>query len=213
MTHSEKHNPGIVSYSSLSYDTRQRFASYWHQIAEIMSLLPERVLEIGVGSGFVSTYLRNQNLPLTTLDTSCDLKPQIVGDVTQIPCADSSFDVVSCCEVLEHLPYELFPTALSEIHRVSRRYAIVSLPDAGRVYRLALQVPMVPDKSLLYRFARFFKRSIDPDGLHCWEIGRKGYPLRMVVHDLQSAGFSIEKAYNVFENPLHRFFVLRRVVN
>jgi len=36
------------------YDTKQRFASYWHQINEMLELAPDNTLEIGIGNSFVS---------------------------------------------------------------------------------------------------------------------------------------------------------------
>jgi len=29
-------------------------------------------------------------------------------------------------------------------------------------------------------------------------------------HEIQKAGFKIEKTYRIFENPYHRFFILRK---
>ena len=40
-------------YFNKSYDTKERFISYWRQINEIIKLGPNRVLEIGIGNGFV----------------------------------------------------------------------------------------------------------------------------------------------------------------
>ena len=47
-------------YFDKSYDTKERFISYWHQVNEIVRLEPDSVLEIGIGSGFVSKYLKEK---------------------------------------------------------------------------------------------------------------------------------------------------------
>ena len=44
-------------YFNESYNSKERFISYWHQINEIIKLKPKKVLEIGIGNGFVSKYL------------------------------------------------------------------------------------------------------------------------------------------------------------
>jgi len=48
------------------------------------------------------------------------------------------------------------------------------------------------------------------DGEHYWEIGKAEYPLSKIINEIQKAGFKIEKTYRVFENPYHRFFILRK---
>jgi len=40
--------------------------------------------------------------------------------------------------------------------------------------------------------------------------GRIDYPLSKIFNDIQIAGFKIEKTYRVFENPYHRFFILKK---
>ncbi|MCK5766962.1 MAG: hypothetical protein KAH35_01115 [Candidatus Atribacteria bacterium] len=45
-------------YFDKSYDTKERFISYWHQVNEIVRLEPDSLLEIGIGSGFASKYLK-----------------------------------------------------------------------------------------------------------------------------------------------------------
>lgn len=49
-----------------------------------------------------------------------------VGSAEEIPLDDNSFDFVTCTEVLEHCnnPYK----ALSEIHRVSKKFVLLSVP-------------------------------------------------------------------------------------
>lgn len=87
-------------YTDDRYDTLGRFVSYWHQINEIRQAQPENVLEIGMGNGFVSSYLRARGLDVVTLDVNPALGADVLGSITAIPFADGSFDVVSACEVL-----------------------------------------------------------------------------------------------------------------
>ncbi|MBU4268220.1 MAG: class I SAM-dependent methyltransferase [Acidobacteria bacterium] len=51
-----------------------------------------------------------------------------VGDIRHLPYRDGEFDTVLLMEVLEHVPDA--EAALREIHRVSRKNLILSVPDA-----------------------------------------------------------------------------------
>jgi len=197
-------------YFNKSYDTKERFISYWHQINEIIKLNPKTVLEIGVGNGFVSKYLKERKVNVLTLDIDKRLNPDVVGSVLNMPFSDELFDVVACYEVLEHLPFENFSEALSEIFRVSKSYAILSLPDASRVYRVYLQIPKIGIFKRLIPLPRLKNPIHKFDGEHYWEIGKAGYPLSKIIKEIQTAGFRVEKTYRVFENPYHRFFILKR---
>jgi len=195
-------------YFNSSYDSKGRFCCYWHQIHEVISLNPIRVLEVGIGSGFVSKYLKERKLNVITLDR---LNPDIVGSIINMPFEDNSFDVVACYEVLEHLPYKNFYKALSEIFRVSNFYAILSLPDVERVYRFNIRVPKLGEIKKLIQLPRFKKPPHKFDGEHYWEIGKAGYPLSKIIDAIQKVGFNLESTYRVYENPYHRFFVLKKI--
>ncbi len=198
-------------YYETNYDTKARFCSYWHQIQELVSLEPDTVLEIGVGSGFVCNYLKQRGFKVTTLDINKQLNPDKVGSVLTIPFPEGSFEVVACYEVLEHLPFEDFSKALKEIHRVSRLHAVLSLPDRTRAYRLDVQIPKIGEFKMLVPFPRLKAPVHRFDGQHFWEIGKAGYPLRKVTNEIQRAGFEIKKTYRVFEMPYHRFFILDKL--
>lgn len=195
-------------YYGVDYDTKARFCSYWHQIQELVSLEPDTVLEIGVGTGFVCNYLKQRGFKVITLDIDERLNPDEVGSVLTIPFSEGSFEVVACYEVLEHLPFEDFAKALKEIHRVSRLHAVLSLPDCTRAYRLDVQIPKIGEFKMLVPFPRLKAPVHRLEGQHFWEIGKAGYPLRKVIDEIRRTGFEIKKTYRVFEMPYHRFFVL-----
>ncbi len=128
-------------YFGPSYNTKSRFVNYWHQINELIKLEPSSILEIGIGNGFVSNYLIRMGYDVITIDIDRGLKPKVVGSVVKLPFADNSFDAVACFEVLEHLPYEQFVISLGEIRRVSKNYALLSLPDSTEVMLIHIYIP------------------------------------------------------------------------
>ena len=197
-------------YFDKSYDSKERVISYWHQIKEIVDLKPENVLEIGIGNGFVSQYLKNRNINIVTLDIDERLKPDISGSILDIPFADESFDTIAAYEVLEHLPYDNVKKALSEIYRVSQKHAIISLPDCTLTYRLCMSIPKIGMINKLIHLPRFRVPQHVFDGEHYWEIGKAGYPLNRIIKNIQRAGVNVKRTYRLFENPYHRFFILEK---
>jgi len=197
-------------YFKKSYDTKARFISYWHQIDEIVQFNPTTILEIGIGNGFVSDYLKKRGYNIKTIDIDERLKPDYIGNVLNLPFDDSSFQVVSCCEVLEHIPYENFKTALSEIYRVTNNYAIISIPDVTRAYRLDIQIPKIGEITKLIVLPKRKKIIHKFDGEHYWEIGKKNYPLNKIINDINLSGFTVLKTYRIFEFTYHRFFILKK---
>ena len=201
---------GPDHYFDKSYDEKEYFISYWHQIYEVINLNPKKVLEIGIGNGFVSDYLKKRAVDVTTLDIDKRLNPDLVGNILNLPFKDSSFCVVVCYEVLEHLPYENFLKILSEIFRVSKSYVILSLPDTERAYRFIVHIPRIGEIKKLITLPKSRKPIHEFDGRHYWEIGKAGYPLARIINDIKEENFEVEKTYRVFEHPYHRFFILKK---
>ena len=204
---SGKQNP----YLNSSYDTKRRFCGYWHQIDEIISLKPENILEIGVGSGFVASYLKNKNHNVVSFDILEELNPDAVGSVVHLPFGNKSFSVVSCCEVLEHLPYSEFSQALCEIHRVSQKHVVLSLPDDSAIYKFDIQFSKLMMIKKLFSDP-FHKPNVHKfDGHHYWEIGKVNFPLEKILHKISMAQFKVINTYQVIERPFQRFFVLKTI--
>ncbi|MBI2410237.1 class I SAM-dependent methyltransferase [Candidatus Kaiserbacteria bacterium] len=113
---------------------------------EAKKLDPERILDAGCGEGFTLEKLRREGIGRTlegvdiseqALALGRKLHPRLFpkkGSVYELPYADKSFDLVICSEVLEHLEHP--EKALSELHRVSKRYCIITVPHEP-FFRLA----------------------------------------------------------------------------
>ena len=200
-----------IHYFDIPYDNKGRFNSYWHQINEIISLKPERILEVGIGNGFVSKYLRDKGANIITLDCQSRLKPDVAGSIAALPFESKSFNVVACYEVLEHLPYSNFSGALEEAYRVSDKNVILSIPDHTAVYRFYLEVPVI--KPIYKLVTRPFSKAIHHkfDGEHYWFIGKVNYPLKRIERDIKRTGFKIITTYRIWECHGQRFFVLQKM--
>ena len=91
------------------------------------------ILDVGCGTGEFLRWLP-QSYWKVGLDFSYDALIRvgtlaIQGSISALPFASSSFDLVTCFEVLEHLSYQTLPDAVQELGRVSRKYIIVSVPN------------------------------------------------------------------------------------
>lgn len=100
---------------------------------------PLTVLDAGCGEGFVYNHLATRlgdGVSFTGLDLSREALGEgrtrgsraalLRGSLMHIPFSGSSFDLVVCTEVLEHLSQPV--QILDELCRVSRRFVLLSVP-------------------------------------------------------------------------------------
>lgn len=210
MTFKSKVQVSSKNYFNASYDTKARWNSYWYQIHEVVKLKPRRLLEIGIGNKTVSDYLKKIGVNVTTCDLDKSLNPDIVADILNLPFKKDSFDVVLCAEILEHLPFKQVPSALKQIHKVTNKYAIITLPHFSltNLYLGFKIIPFIPKKQITIKVDFPFNHSFG--GEHYWEIGKKKYDLGRVKKTLIDSSFFIEKDYSPPENPRHHFFILKK---
>jgi SAM-dependent methyltransferase len=198
-------------YQKHAFDSL-RIESITEQLRQICYSGYTNILEIGVGAGFIRHCLKLfPQISHTTIDIAEDLSPDYVGSVTNMPFEDGQFDVVLCCEVLEHLPFRDFLPSLKEIRRVARHKVILSLPDATRHFGIAFCLA----RWGWYMFEwnperrKNAHRELDLGGEHYWEIGYKGTLAKDIIRNIKEAGFKIEKQYRLYKHAWHRFFILR----
>ncbi len=199
---------GTSHYEFSRYMEKPRWASLWHQIDEILKVQPKTVLEIGKGTGILGAVLKHYDIDYQSVDIDPELKPDHIASVTDLPFEDGSFDVVGCFQVLEHIPYECFSQAMTELLRVARNRAVISLPDAKVLWQYSFHVPKKGIVRLDIPRPRLTPQKHVFDGEHHWEINKDGYPLERIVVDMESSGVNVDKTYRVVDNPYHRFFVM-----
>jgi hypothetical protein len=205
-------NPQVekAHYQFVTYVTKERWNSFWHQISELVSLNPEVVLEIGPGPGLFKALACQFGIKVETLDIDPLLSPDIVASATAIPCKDAKYDVACAFQVLEHFLYKDSLVVFEQMARVSKRYVLISLPDAKTIYRIAFQLPIFGLKQIFIPKPQLIAKRHRFNGQHYWEIGTRGYSLRKVIKDFEKV-MKLVKTYRVPENSYHRFFLFEKI--
>lgn len=192
-------------YVSSIYCRPQRFASFSYQILEVLALEPERVLEVGPGNGVVTYLLRKAGIHVETLDFDPNLNTDHVASVLDLPLSSDSFDVVLCCQVLEHLPWEQFTTAMTELTRVAKKCVVLSLPHHSKSFHISWKLPKL--KSRIVNFDFESRERMKFDGEHYWEIGR-GFNSSMIIDAIEKTHWKVQRHFRAPENKYHHFFIV-----
>lgn len=201
----------VEHYFDLKYLAPPRMASFGYQVRLLCQNFPPKsdVLEIGAGPGLVTSLLRQLGMTVKTLDVDDRLNPTITASITEIPLADNVVDCFLCCQVLEHLAWDVVPAALAELRRVSGG-GVLSVPSNRPTYVLIRHNHRSRSG---HRRIELGSRSGKPvkgtrDG-HYWELDSNVTTpsFRKLLVD---AGFTIEQELRPFENLYHHFFVVHK---
>ena len=194
-------------YDFTKYVSVGRWCSYYHQICETIRLKPQNVLIIGIGDNIVGKVLSMQGIDVYTYDFDKELKPDFVGNVTDVDnmLQGKKFDVVLVCQMLEHLPYNQFEDTLKKL-RLIGTYVIMSLPHTRVNLTLSVKLHHCGTKSLNFGLHQFWKK-LKFHGEHYWEIGKGKHTKRKIKRSIEKY-FSIKKKFLAVENHDHIFYVL-----
>lgn len=197
-------------YFNIKYLHRNRWISYWYQFKEAVSLDSKVVLEVGPGNGIVANLLKNNGIDVKTIDLDRGNNPDYAEDISSnLSISENCFDTVLCCEVLEHLPYSKFSSALKNMWKISRKNVIITLPYTSKgTIKIRIHIPLT-SVSYLKLFTPFPHKHII-EGEHYWEIGKEGYPLSKILGDIEKIGFKIKNHYPIYENPYHYMIICEK---
>jgi hypothetical protein len=207
---------GNVQVSTAHYDLAKyldlgRWNSYWHQIEETLAFRPESVLIVGKGDNVVGTILAQQGVKVTTFDFDESLQPDIIGNIIDIKniLQGKKFDVLLCCQVLEHLPYAHFENILQQFTTIADK-VVISLPYSIYNYvEIEMKLPIIKRVRLRSCVPRFFKKC-EYNGQHYWEIGFSGYSRRKIRKSIEKF-FVVTKQFPARHNGYHLFFILQQL--
>jgi SAM-dependent methyltransferase len=117
----------------------------------LASLIPgdcNSMLDVGCGNGMFLDHVTQERSweRICGVDRSQEALAHVrhdkmTADVNSLPFDDNEFDIVSCQEVLEHLPEATFEGAVSEICRVARKAALISVPYNENLRRSQIECP------------------------------------------------------------------------
>lgn len=198
-------------YFSGQYLDKSRFLGLHAQFSTINKIeINESILEIGPGPGLFSSIMRNFGKNITTTDFDRELRPDLVAALPYLPFTNNSYDLVCAFEVLEHLPFDLIGSCLSEMARIANAYVVFSVPN---IKHMNPDIKIVADLKIgKWKFNRSFFRT-KHKGLcntveHYWELGFNGYKLEKVVDIASATGLKLVTT-NFFD-PWFQFFTFKK---
>jgi predicted SAM-dependent methyltransferase len=117
----------VLSPSTLSLE-RDRLLWLFLQNETDFFSKPLKILHFAPEQAFYKRFRKLSHLDYTTTDLNSPLA-DVKADICNLPFEDSSFDVVLCNHVLEHIPNDT--KALEEIYRILRPdgWAILQIPQ------------------------------------------------------------------------------------
>jgi hypothetical protein len=195
----------ISHYDFLSYLDWNRWTSYYTQIRLILNKKPKSVLVIGPGDHIVVNILKTNNIVVKTLDIDIKLNPDFCGSVTEASTLiDKKFDVVVCCQVLEHIEFKYFHDTLESLKKISNKSIIISLPYRRASLSFIFFINRIKPIALSLNFPLFFEK-LKFKGEHYWEVGTWGFSRCKIKSEIKK-NFKLNKTFQVTGNPYHIFY-------
>ncbi|MDX2049454.1 MAG: class I SAM-dependent methyltransferase [Chitinophagaceae bacterium] len=161
------------------------------------SLIPEDVkslADIGCGNGVFVNFLQTARpgLKILAVDRSTTALKYVqtekkLGDISGIPAENSAFDCVTCLEVIEHLPVQVYEKALQELARIAKDYIIISVPYLEELEENHTQCPSCKTIFNYDLHMRSFsdetmKHLMDKYGFSCTSIHHLGMSIHFKGH-------------------------------
>ena len=198
------------SYFSEKYFGMEQLSSFIHQIHDISKMSPKSIIEIGVGNGFTSSFLRRSGLEVTTVDINESLDPDICAPISEIKNhldSNTSFDVAVCCEVLEHIPFEEFISNIETLRELSDKLYL-TLPNYKPSFGISGFIRLPKFRKLFGFFVDIPRKKI-LDKEHFWEVGSSRETSKKAILKILREYYPSVRIYRHYLKPNHYAFVAK----
>lgn len=195
------------AYFSEEYFKLPQLISQVTQLRDVYRMRPSNIIEVGIGNGLFSNQLRNCGIDIVTIDINDSLSPDICCSIEEIPdniekfSKASKWDLLVCCEVLEHMPFSQFEKSIDIFKNISDRLYL-TLPNFGKTVGMGglLKIPRIGYvEASMYLNTHF--GSI-PDE-HYWEVGSSKATRRKIIIDLLKKRYKNVIYSRYTFNPYH----------
>jgi len=139
-----------VVYSAdwiLDLESQAHFNYYWNQIVLVYKNCSrdEEILEIGVGTSFLSDVLRRREFKISTLDIDPLKKPDYNANALEFDYSTNNFSSLLAFEIFEHIPFDTFQKVIHKVSDSDVTKIIFSVPWAQYYFApLRIKLPRLP---------------------------------------------------------------------
>jgi hypothetical protein len=200
--------PKADYFNEAYFDIRQLMAQTM-QIKHIHDLKPSCMIEIGIGNGLTSSFFRNSGIEVLTADINPNLNPDICCSLSEVVerINGRKFDLVVCCEVLEHMPVEQLEDNIRTLRALGHRL-FLTLPAYTRSLGVSgvFKVPFLKAKDFFLCF--FFPKRVNlGDTEHFWEVGSENSTRRGAIVNLLKKYYSNVRDGRISFQPNQIYFI------
>lgn len=195
-------------FNDAYFDVRQLIAQTM-QIKHIHDLKPSSMIEIGIGNGLTSSFIRNSGIEVVTADINPNLGPDICCPLSELveEVGGRKFDLVVCCEVLEHMPVEELERNIVTLRALGHRL-FLTLPGYTRSFGISglIKIPWITAKDFFVYI--FLPKNVDLAGTeHFWEVGSEAGTKRRTIVALLRRYYGNVRYGRISFQPNHIYFI------
>jgi SAM-dependent methyltransferase len=162
--------------------------------ADLIPANVKTLIDVGCGNGVFVNYLQTSrpNLDIIGMDRSATALKYVrtkkeQGDISNIQFPDKTFDCVTCLEVIEHLPVNIYEKSLEQLARIAKDYLIISVPYNERLEESYNQCPSCKtifnyQLHLRSYSDEYFKHLFDKFGFECVSTDKLGLSKQFKGH-------------------------------
>jgi len=139
-----------VIYSAdwiLDLESQAHFNYYWNQLSLVYKHFTrdEEILEIGVGTSFLSDVLKRREFKVSTLDIDPLKKPDYNANALEFDYSLRNFRSLLAFEIFEHIPFDTFQKVIHKVSDSDVTKIIFSVPWAQYYFApLRIKLPRLP---------------------------------------------------------------------